>query len=193
MHLKDCVDCRDYAEEIKDVENILLPIMKRQWNLQPAPLSMVAIRAQRNSKIQTSIILATRIAATGIVFLALVFSAWQFALSGGQTPTPSQFIVAIPPVPTPSAQSTSTKIALQSCAGILYRVQEKDTLESIAHQFSVPKVEIMMINHTTETVVPGTELMIPLCSFTPTSTMHPTFFSTKYTPSTHPTTSTPGG
>ncbi len=191
-HLEGCPECRAYAEEIKEVENILVPLMKKQWNLQPAPLSSSVINIKGNSKIQTSLILATRTAAIGIVFLAFIFSAWQFTRSGKQLP--SQLTINIPMVPTPSAQSTTTRISSQTCAGILYVVQENDTLESIAQRFAVSKEEIMASNNIrTERIHVFMKLMIPVCDFTPTGTVNPTLFSTTYTPSIRPITSTPAG
>jgi LysM domain-containing protein len=190
-HLKECTACRAYAEEISEVEGTLLPVMKKHWNLQPNPLSIGAIAAKRNSSIQTVIILATRTAAIGVVLLAFVFSAWQLARSGGQET--SGLPIGLPPVPTPSIQFTSTKSTAQSCAGILYVVKENDTLESIAHQFSISKQEIMAVNNMESGAVnTAMELTIPICSFTPTGTINPTILGTRYTPSTSPTTSTPG-
>ncbi len=191
-HLKDCLECRTYAEEIKEVENILVPLMKKQWNLQPAPLSSSVMSVRKNSKTQASTILATRMAAIGIVFLAFIFSAWQFALSNRRMP--SQLPVNIPMVPTPSAQSTNTKSSSQNCAGMLYVVQENDTLEGIAQRFAVSEEEIMAINNMrTERVNVSMKLMIPVCNSTPTGTVNPTIFSTTYTPSIRPITSTPTG
>ena len=190
-HLRDCSECRAYAEDIKAMESILVPIMKKHWNRQPIPLSIATFGAKRNSRIQTAAILATRTVAIGVVLLAFIFSAWQFAISNGQAA--SQLPVGLPPVPTPSTQSTSTKTETQNCTGILYIVKENDTLDSIAQQFSVPKQEIMAINNMkTERVNTAMELTIPLCHFTPTGTIHPTIRGTRYTPSTSPITSTPG-
>jgi spore germination protein YaaH len=121
-----------------------------------------------------------------------VFSAWQFALSSGPLSTP--LAIGAPPVPTPSIQSVQTTATLQDCAGILYHVQSGDTLASIAHQFSMSKKEIMAANHmANEAIDPDMELLIPLCSFTPTGTVDPTILATTYTPATRPTISTPGG
>jgi hypothetical protein len=192
-HLKDCNECRAYAEEIKEVESILLPAMRRQWNLQPIPLFMDTIHVKRNTKTQTSIILATRTAVMGVVFLAFIFSVWQFTLSGRQNPTPLP--VSIPPVPTPSTQSTSTKAMLQNCEGMMYVVQENDTLESIAYQFATSKEDILAANNMkAETVRMAMEIIIPVCNFTPTGTLNPTTsLATTYTPSVSPTTFTPDG
>jgi len=191
-HLKDCIECRAYAQDIEVVEGLLQSVMKRQWNLQPAPLSIKGFVAKKDSKRQRSAILATRTAMAGIVFVALVFTAWQFALSGG--PTSSQLPAGVLPVPTPSTQSTSTKIMLQNCEVTLYRVQEDDTLASIAYQFSISKEDIMSINNMkTETVNPSMNLRIPICDSTPTGTVDPATLTITYTPVIGPTISTPGG
>jgi len=199
-HLKDCIECRVYAEDIKEVESILLPVMKRRWNLQPVPLSIDALTSERYSKIQTSILLATRTAIISVVFVAFIFSVWQFTRSGTQTS--SQFPVGVLPVPTPSTQSTSaavlwtsTKVTQQNCEEIPYTVQENDTLESIAYQFAISKEEIMVINNMkTETVIRAMELIIPKCNSTPTGTAEgPATLTTTYTPSIDLTTFTPDG
>lgn len=189
MHLKDCMECRAYAEEIKEVESILLPVMKRQWSLQPIPFSIGPILVKRNSKIQTSLSLATRTAAASIVLLAFIFSIWQFTMSGGRESNPVP--VSVLPVPAPSTQSTSTKITFQNCDGMLYTVQKSDTLDSIAYRFSVSKQELMAVNNLqTETVSTTMNLIVPICNFTPTGTIHPAALTT-YTPSISPTTFTP--
>ncbi len=191
-HLQDCSECRAYTDEIKEVENILVPVMKKHWHLTPLPLSIDAIHAKRSSKLQMNVILATRSMALGAVFLALIFSAWQFGLSSGQKSDPMP--VGVLPVPTPSTRSTSTKISAENCEGMFYAVRENDTLESIANQFGTSKEKIMAANRMkTETIDPAMELVIPICSFTPTGTINPTTLATSYTPSMSPTTSTPDG
>lgn len=191
-HLGECLECRTYAEEIKEVESILAPLMKRQWSLQSIPYPVVSFPIRKNIKTWMSALLATRRAAIGVVLLAFVFSAWQFALSERQGTT--VLPVGVLPVPTPSTQSTNTLSTSQSCEETRYVVREGDTLEGIAHQFAVSKEKMMALNHMeTKTVHAGMELILPLCSFTPTSTIHPTTLSTSYTPSTRPITSTPDG
>jgi len=193
-HLKGCSECRFYEADIKEMESILLPIMKRQWNLQPVPLSTHVLAAKKVPKMQAGIILATRTAIIGIVFVSFIFSIWQFTLSGTQTP--GQLPVGVLPAPTPSTQSTSTKITLKNCEQIVYLVQENDTLESIAHHFSTPKDEIMAANNLkTEMINTSMELTIPVCSFTPTSTINPATLTTTYTytPVRDLITSTPDG
>ena len=192
IHLEACVECRTFFDDIKEVENHLLPAMLRHWDLQPSPLSIDAITNKRKSQLQSSIILATRTAIVSIVFAAFVFSAWQFTQSGKQTSNPLP--VGIPAVPTPSSQSTSTKISFQNCEEMSYQVQENDTLESIAAQFSVSKDKLMAINNlSTDTLSPKMELLVPICNSTPTGTVHPSTLTTTFTPLLDPTTSTPGG
>jgi hypothetical protein len=194
-HLKDCVECQVYAKDLKAVESILVPAMKRHWNFHPIPLSGHQIASKRNSKKQGSILLATRTAMIGFVFMAFVFTFWQFTLPS--QPAFSQLPTDVLPVPTPSTQitqSTSTRIQFPNCEMIIYRVQENDTLESISDQFSIAKEEIMAINHLKiETVDNTMELLIPICDSTPTGTVNPATLTTTYTPAIRQDTSTPGG
>jgi hypothetical protein len=193
-HLQDCIECRAYAKDMKEVESILLPVMRSQWSLQPIPIPIpiTTICVKRDSKIQVSVILATRTAAVGVVLVAFIFSVWQFAVSSGGKSNPLP--INVPPVPTPSTQSTSTKITFQNCDGMLYTVQENDTLESIAYQFSTSREDLMAANHMKmETVSTGMKLIVPICSFTPTGTIHPATLTITYTPSISPATFTPDG
>ena len=193
-HLRDCSACTAYASEIKEVVNILHPMMKRQWNVQPVPLSISCLTG-KNEKSQSSNYLTMRTAAVSLVVMALFFSAWQvmFPSSSPQ----SQLSPAIPPVPTPShltAQFVSTQLTRENCMRTLYTVQEHDTLVSIAEQFSVPVPAITELNQLEEEMVhSGMELTIPICHFTPTGTFHAATFTTTLTPVLNFRTSTPGG
>ena len=194
VHLNDCAECRAFADEIKGLEKLLLPVMIKQWAVQPVPLSIESITNKRkiNTQIQTSIILATRTAMISIVFAAFVFSAWQFTHSSSQAFHPRS--VSVLPIPTPSGQSTSTKISFQNCEEATYQVQENDTLESIAAQFSVAKDKLIAINDLgTRAIHAKMELLIPICTSTPTGTLHPSTLTTTFTPLIGPTTSTPAG
>jgi hypothetical protein len=192
IHLNDCLECRTFADEIKALENLLLPVMIKHWALPPAPLSVAAITSKRKQQRQDNIILATRTVMIGIVFATFVFSAWQFTHSGTQTSNPMP--VSVLPIPTPSGQSTSTKISFQNCEETIYQVQENDTVESIAFQFSVAKDKIMVINNlSTESIKAKMELLIPICTSTPTGTIYPSTLTTTFTPIMDPITSTPGG
>jgi len=191
-HLESCPECRMFAKGIDEVETLLLPAMRKHWNLQPAPFPIEAVMGKRKTELQPGLALVMRTALLSVLFAAFAFSAWQFALSNPRTSTPLPLSVL--PIPTPSGQSTSTKITFSNCKEVTYTVQENDTLEGIAAQFSASKDKIIALNHLgTEAVIPGMELLIPLCHSTPTGTARPSTLTTTFTPSTDPTTYTPGG
>jgi hypothetical protein len=122
--------------------------------------------------------------------IAFLFSVRQ--VTGPVEGGPGTVPVSAPPIPTPSIQTTSTQVLLQNCGPILYVVQQEDTIEGIAAQFSISKEEIMAANGLDDDVLRvGTELMIESCTAQPTGTFHAT--GTLYTPFTSPTISTPGG
>ena len=191
-HLKDCLECRTFVEEIKGVENLLLPVMGRHWAGQPAPLSIDSLTNKKKLQLQISIMLVTRTAMISIVFAAFIFSAWQSTHSGKQNANPGP--VSVLAIPTPSGQSTSTKINFQNCPEMVYQVQENDTLESIATQFSVTTDKLTTINNLrTESIHAKMKLLIPICTSTPTGTLYPSTLTTTFTPLLDPTSSTPGG
>lgn len=191
-HLNDCIACRSFSQEIKEMENILVPAMKRHWNLEPAPLSIAGVMENNNSRWSTNTVLTTRTALISLVIVAFVLSAWPFTRSESRTPTPMP--ISVLPIPTPASQSTSTKISLPDCEERLYQVQGNDTLESIALRFSVPKERIIAINHlSTGRVRTNMDLLIPICASTPTGTFHPSTLTITFTPFNDPTASTPGG
>jgi len=188
-HLKECAECRAYAQQLNKLENILKNIMHKQWGLRPAPLSIAALVENKNGKKSSSALLVTRTALISVALLAFMLIGWQFT-SASPTPTDgTQFEVLS--IPTPSTQITVTTSSSKNCLQIHYQVQENDTLESIASHFATSKEIIMTLNNMfSETIQPNTELLVPLCDTTPTSTLHPPTFT--ITPFLDPTTSTPG-
>ena len=191
-HLADCLECRGFAEELSELRNLLSPTMRNHWNIRPAPLSVQTLKSKRRLQLQASNLLVTRTALISLVFAAFIFSTWQFAHSGRQIGTPSPLNVL--PFATPSGESTSTLLSVQSCVEMKYQVQENDTLESIAAQFSVPKDQIMGLNNLkTEIITPSVKLRIRVCVPTSTSTAAPSTQTTTFTPVIGPTTSAPGG
>jgi predicted anti-sigma-YlaC factor YlaD len=194
-HLRDCRDCQTYANEVSEVKRLLPSLLKKQWARTPAPLSIKAL-AEKKLKRQSSInLLTTRTAAIGFVVIALFFSVWQFASSGSAVSNPLPLMA--PPVPTPLTQtalSIDTTMTLENCKLVLYIVQGNDTLAGIADQFSVPEEEILAANSLeAKAVRPAMELVVPICNFTPTGTVHPATFTTTYTPIIQLNTSTPEG
>ena len=189
-HLDDCIECHSFAEEMQEVDSILLPVMNKHWKLEPQPLPIASIVENINSNRQTRMLVTIRMALISIVFVAFVLSAWQFTRSQNSSPIP----VNVLPIPTPSGQSTSTKIRPTNCEEMLYQVQENDTLARIALRFSVSKDQMMAINNMNEeTVRAKMVLRIPVCKSTPTETRHPSTLTRTFTPLIDQTTSTPGG
>ena len=192
MHLNDCMECRAFVEELKDLKDLLMPVMKRHWAIQPAPLLIEALTNKKKPALRASMILVTRTAIISIVFAAFVFSAWQFTHPGSQAFTPVP--VSVLPIPTPSGQSTSTKSSAQDCEETIYQIQENDTLEIIALKFSIAKDKLMAFNNlSTESIHAKMDLLIPICTSTPTGTIRPSTLTITFTPVSGPGTSTPGG
>lgn len=190
VHLKDCGECRDYANSLVTMTAMLSSTMEKKWSRTQLPLPISVLLPKRNFRITESILMATRIAAVGVMAIALLFSVRQ--VTGPVEGGPGTVPVSAPPIPTPSIQSTSTQVLLQNCGQIQYVVQQEDTIEGIAAQFSTSKEEIMAANGLDDEVLrAGTELMIESCAVQPTGTFHAT--GTLYTPFTSPTISTPGG
>ena len=193
-HLRDCNECQVYANEMKEVETILLPMMREKWNFQSAPLSIEGLIRSGSSILNPSTSLTIRKAAIGLLVMGLFFSAWQY-IASGISPNPLAESL-LSPVPTPSsylAQSTRTEVTFENCEMMLYTVTELDTLASIALQFSVSEEEIMAINDMeTNAIHPAMELAIPICNSTPTGTVYPETLTTTFTPGLRPRSSTPG-
>jgi hypothetical protein len=190
LHVKDCGECRDYANSLANMTATLSSTMEKKWNRPQHPLPIAVLIPKRNFRITESILMATRIAAMGVMAIALLFSVRQ--VTGPVEGGPGTLPVSAPPIPTPSIQTTSTETLLQNCGQILYVVQQEDTIERIAAQFSISKEEIMADNGLDDGALrAGMELMIESCTVQPTGTFHVT--GTLYTPFTSPTISTPGG
>lgn len=189
-HLEACAECQAYARSIAGIGSLLRPLFQRNWNKQPIPLSAAALTGKRNQSGSERAFLATRIAIIGIICMGFVFSVWQFTVSGPATPDLS--LAVAPPVPTPSIQFIHMTSTSDHCLGIAYVVKEDDTVESLAHLFSISQEDILDANNLrAETLRPGKEILIPGCASTPTGTVNA--LTTTYTPSSRPTTATPGG
>jgi predicted anti-sigma-YlaC factor YlaD len=191
-HLATCNECREYAHSVRKMESILRPLLQRQWNEDPIPLSIGLLTSKSNQKAPYGALLATRIAAVSVMFIVFMVSTWQFMISRPRIDSPILASVPAIPVPSTSTRMTSTQAGLNNCHEISYRAHQDDTLASIALQFSITEEEIMASNHLgSETLVAGMELMILICETTPTSTTNT--LTTTFTPVLSPITSTPGG
>ena len=166
--------------------------MQHKWSLSPAPLPVYTILTQAKTKHLEflSNAMVTRIAVIALAFLVILFGTWQFSRTNS---TYSPMLTFALPVPTPSTYLTSTDGLFPGCNYILYQVRENDTLEGIARQFAVSKDDILLINNIrTKTLLPFTQIRVPLCNSTATGTIHDPTGTITITPQFEPHTSTPG-
>lgn len=186
-HLASCAECQGYAGRIEELELALTALMRKRWNRQPLPQPTWAARPKRNSKWIQDLAFATRIAAMGLVCIAFLFNIWQFTRSAGQGSGPVS--ASVPPIPTPSVFSTTTKTMDRKCEQFLYTVRENESLDEIANRFSVSTDDILTAGDlAVETLIPSMTLKIPLCGPTPHT---PGAITTTFTPLLNPATSTP--
>lgn len=191
-HLVECAACQQYAETIEKMESVLRPMLHRNWDREPLPLSIGMLMVRDRSRGLERIAVATRIAALAVVFLAFFAGVWNFTISPQRTPTP--FLQSFPLIPTPSTSTTTagTETGFENCTLASYVIKKKDTLASIASRFAVPAQQIRQINSMpNESLIPGQVLSIPICSSTPAN---PTAsHTTTFTPVLYSITTTPGG
>jgi hypothetical protein len=188
-HLLACAECRSYQETIREAETVLRQTLQKQWNVHPLPLSMDVIFEKMNGRGRQAIFLATRTALVSTLVFLFAFITWQ-SMTNGVTAAQQTPLGALPLIPTP-ATYTATNTLQTDCASVRYGVQDGDTLEGIARQFSVEPESILAANNlTSEPSSLPRELVIPICESTPTSTTHPPMFT--ITPSLETITTTPG-
>jgi hypothetical protein len=187
-HLRNCLECQKYAASIQALESTLPLLLHRRWDQQPLPHSTGQAFSRKPIRLQQNIFFATRIIAMGVICVAFLFNVWHFAQSGRTSVNPPSAV--IPVIPTPSVQSTTTKPLDQKCERIVYVVQQGDTLERIAKQFSVSADEVMKANQLRSNALPSSmALSIPVCSLTPSGT--PDTAASTFTPFLGTTTLTP--
>ena len=115
--------------------------------------------------------LAVVLVAVGVVFLVMWLNGGVFSPFSTPTPTPTQTATATatgtdPPTapPTQTETQTSTVTATPTASSpFVYKVEENDTLSSIAEKFSVDLLVLMALNQLTfESVIRvGDEILIP--------------------------------
>lgn len=192
-HLERCAECRVYAEKMKNMDQALAAVSQQQHQTRHLPLSIPMLMEKSSRKIYQGSFLTMRTTVIVLVFAALAFSTWSF-FSVSPPATPGAASLAVPPVPTPSGQSTSTKTSVADCKMVLYAVQEQDTLASIARRFSITEAEVVALNDLKNGLIDAKQLWLPVCNSTPTSTAQGPATRTKtHTPIWNPLTSTPGG
>lgn len=189
-HLRECAKCQQYAATIEKMESVLRPLLHRNWDRDPLPLSISMLLEKDKYRASDRIVVATRIAALAVVFLAFFASAWNFASTSRQTPTPLLQNVPVIPTPFTSTMTVGTEIGFENCTMLSYLIQKNDTLASIASQFAVPAQQIRQMNAMqNDSVNAGQVLSIPICSSTPanpTASHTTTFTPVLYTIATTP-------
>ena len=191
-HLKGCTECRTYFDDVTETESVLRQTLRKQWNARPLPLQMDVIYGKVNFRKSVNAFLTTRKSLIGVVSLFFAFFAWQSMTTRNTSPV-QNIPGTVPLIPTPSLQYqyTATSTLREDCSEIWYIVQEGDTLEGIARQFSVSKADITSANDLkNESISPMQELVIPACGTTPTGTIYPPTFT--ITPNFETISSTPG-
>ena len=189
-HLKDCVECADYANEIQETEAALRTTLRKHWNVNPLRLQVQDIKVKNIPSRRLLGYLTTRSSVVGATLLFFVFIFWQFTSTNNGSP--SLMTVGVPAIPTPSLLLTSTQNNYDNCQLIHYMIHQDDTLKSIAQQFSASEGAIINLNDLQAGVVAlPTMLIIPVCELTPTGTTYPPT-STTNTPVLEFITYTPG-
>ena len=184
LHLAECKECRAYANNLSTLETSLRRAFHTNWDNQQPNLNLQKIITPAPAKLlwdnffgQTGALgKATIVAALvlGYFVIANLFGI-QSPIAGNETattlPTPNKFASVYATSPTPSAQFSLTGSTSQVCETTSYRVQENDTLESIAFQYEITQESILVYNQLiSNTVFTGMELVIPLCNSTPSRT-----------------------
>jgi LysM repeat protein len=186
-HLEKCKECRDYANDLTNLEAGLRNALHAQWDHQQPKLDLQAITNPTLAKLMwvnfPSLTQSIgKVTIVTVLLLGYFMLANHFGIrihsSNSETPanlpTPNELLLLSNTSPTPSAPTqltTMTKLTMQDCDVITYIVQATDSLESIAIKHGTSKELIMEYNNlTTEAVSPDMELFIPLCRNTPSRT-----------------------
>jgi hypothetical protein len=193
-HLNECVECKKYASELSQLENHLRK-MKHNFYLRPTPLHLHQIMYRSKGMDFGSLnnTMVTRITMLVMTFIVVSIISWQFLSSSLAGP-------AIPytaiPIPTPSKHfvtSTNADFILLNCNYVPYKIQQGDTLDGIALQFSVSKEAILDFNGMKEEEIKSSmQIKIPTCNHAPTVTIGISSSTITITPQFEPITLTPG-
>jgi hypothetical protein len=188
-HLRSCVECAGYANEIRATEEVLRIALRKHWDIQPLPLPVLGIREKIMQQGRLLDSLATRSTLVGVTLLFFMFVYSQF-LSPSQGAS-NGLPVGIPAIPTPSLPLTSTQNIFEDCELLRYEVRQGDTLQNLAFQFSISEEQIMELNNLPAAAPLPRLVTLPVCEQTPTGTSFPPA-STTNTPGMETITYTPG-
>lgn len=179
-HLATCPTCNAYADSLASLEANLKNILHRRWDRQQAHLDRDRILNSQTSLFGSDFSNLAR--GAGKVALAAAFLLGFFMIAnlvGERSPGPDSKTQAPPPTPghltlsdttslTPSVPLTLTEFSAQVCENVNYIAQADDTLEKVASMFGTTRAILMEYNHLdTGEIIPGMELLIPMCKATP--------------------------
>ncbi len=172
IHLRECAECRSFAQEFTRMESALRQTMRHRWNASIRPIHLERILGwQKKTPFRHALSIAAAPAMVALLVFAILLTRGPFSSGSDLTAT-----VIATNIPTPSAQLTHTNTAASDCASVYYTVQNGDTLESISAAFSVSKDAIVRFNDLHgEQLTLSSILIIPLCerqfTSTPTTTL----------------------
>lgn len=184
-HLANCQDCLDYASDLSALEVNLREAFHSSWDSRQGPrLDLLAILKPSPAKLLWNNIFGHANTIGKATIIALLVAGYFIIanllgipapIASEKTatalPTPNEFAPVHAISPTPSAKLSPASTISQTCETATYLVQENNTLASIALHYKVAPESILEYNHlTSETVVPGMKLLIPLCNNSPSET-----------------------
>jgi len=175
-HLFSCKSCHSYAKDLFELEEILRNATHTRWNGYTFNLEFQSLtsstRVQEGSRVKYPLY-GTFVKITFVT--TLVVASLLVTKMLGTQPISSLAILTVTPTRTPLADYIETVTeeitSKEFCDPVQYIVKESDTEENIAYQFGVSKESIIEQNHLDlEKIKPGTYLLIPMCTSTPTRT-----------------------
>jgi anti-sigma factor RsiW len=176
-HISDCAECRTYAQQLSELQSGLRQMLHQRWDKSRPTLSAQLIKERAGKQTDRTRVWAMvgKLAVVPLLVIAF-FVAYQASEMPASLMPATALSIPAPEAtlltPTPPARSTPTQITAQNCDRITYIIQENDSLDSIAAQFSVTKDMLMAYNGMgSESLVMRTELVIPLCQSTSTPTI----------------------
>ena len=183
-HLSKCIECRIYANNLTNLETDLRRVLHTQWNVQQPNLDLRAITDRASSKYNWNTLFNPAQAFGKVIIITSLFLGY-FIISNifgnrvstqenklpTMVPTPNNIPLVLTNSPTPLSPVTVTGLPTPECEPISYITHPGDTLGSIAAQFGISEVVIMLRNNLkTYAVSPNMEILIPICAGTSSQT-----------------------
>lgn len=181
IHLGECEECQQYAENLTALQDDLRRITRGKWSRTKLKISAKEIKSRA---IRYDFQVFGKFATATVVLAFMFVMATNFsgiannapAAIGSSSVTPELPLLT----PTPLISQTATNLAVSKCNNVTYLVRENDTLEDIAARNSVSVETIKQLNGLdTNTLTVNMALIVPICEQAPAnSTVTPTLTST---------------